>query len=236
MPDYKKPLLIILSLSSLSACDALDENTGRVGNGVHTWYDNTRYRLSTYIYDQNRRQPELPPPAAPRYCYQVQTDIMCYTEPQEKGQGRFVGGQDAQGYIESVSFQDSPSYAVMSNAASTTYDSSSASGNTGLGGAYSGPPGVAPPLDTVQVGDTPAVREENGSQPFHYARSPSAAGSAPLQAKPSLAEPAKAAPASIGGTTASIPVQSTIAVPPSIMEDTSVSGMNGATPVALMSN
>lgn len=264
MPNYKKYLFIALSLSSLTACDAMDDNAGRVGNDVHNWYDNSRYRLSTYIYDQNRRQPELPPPGSPRYCYRVQTDIMCYTQPQPNAASRFVAGQDEQGYIESVTVEDPSAYAVMGNATATTttttYDSySSNSSHTGLGGAYSGPPGVAPPLETVQVGDAPAVSGINGEKPFYYVQSPSAVdsmsnirasydtskangpketptASTAKDAKLSEEEKNKSPSTSTGSSaTTTTTVQSSATIPPSLLEDTTVSSMTGNKPAALMS-
>ena len=262
MQGWKKSLFIVLSLNALTACDAMDDNAGRVGSDVHNWYDNSRYRLSTYIYDQNRRAPQIPPLGAPRYCYRVQTDIMCYTEPLANAQNRFVAGQDDQGYLDSVRVE-APSASVATTDSISPYQQSYSSSeqHSALGGNYSGPPDVAPPLDTVSVGDAPPVSGQNGKQPFYYVQSPSTVDSMDgvhasydtskakgMKEKP-IASPAKDAAISkkepgkaVAEKTAALTpntsetIGAPASIPPSLLEDTAPSKMgNTATPVSLLS-
>lgn len=225
MLDAKKCLLSLCMVASLAACDSLKENTNRAAGDVGTWYDNTRYRVANYIYDPNRRPPEIPPAPASRYCYRVQTDILCYSEPRADAKNRLVAGQDAEGYIETVTFEDPstmppigvPSYNYNMNAAPVPPVHMG-----GIGGSYDAAPGVAPPLETVAVGDAPGVTPE---QPFYYVQSPSVidkmdgvkASYDTTKAKGIKTESAPA-PAADAAPASAEPVS----IPPSLMEDHSI--------------
>lgn len=77
----------------LSACDALEQNAGRIGDDVKRNYDDTRYKVSDWIFSRDRNQPPPPPPIATRYCYRVQSDVLCYEREQPRLAAVLVGYQ-----------------------------------------------------------------------------------------------------------------------------------------------
>lgn len=227
MVKTKKHIMFACMALGLTACDAMKENTNRAADGVGTWYDNTRHRVANYIYDPNRRPPEIPPAPPARYCYRVQTDILCYSEPKADAKNRLVAGQDAHGYIETVTFENPSAMAPVGTPTYVQPYGMSAAPiapvqTSGLGGHYDAGPGVAPPLDTVTVGDVPGVTPE---QPFYYVQSPSVidkmdgvkASYDTAKAKGVKSESAPA-PAADAAPAAAEPVS----IPPSLLEDHSV--------------
>ncbi|MFO1242181.1 MAG: hypothetical protein U1E36_03135 [Rickettsiales bacterium] len=244
---------------ALTACDSLKENTNRAASDVGTWYDNTRYRVANYIYDPNRRPPEIPPAPPQRFCYRVQTDILCYSEPRADAKNRLVAGQDAEGYIESVTFENDAgiSQSAMMNSSSSmsgsgyssssygmTSSSSSISASplpasSGLGGHYDAGPGVAPPLQTIAVGDAPAVNGTSGAQPFYYVQSPSVVDKmdgVKASYDTSKAKGAKQEPSATPTADAAPAQAEPVTMPPSLLDDNSVikASASGA-PTQLMS-
>ncbi len=82
---------------SLSACDQMNENVGRASDDVKQAYDGTRLKLSDWFYRRNASYAPERPYQPARYCYRVQSDILCYDKPQEELRTRLVGyqGDDA---------------------------------------------------------------------------------------------------------------------------------------------
>jgi hypothetical protein len=75
-------LTLMASLLLTTGCDRLGHNANRMGETMRESYDNTRYRMSQYLYN-TERMPAPPVPYSPptAFCYEVLMDIICYDRP-----------------------------------------------------------------------------------------------------------------------------------------------------------
>jgi hypothetical protein len=75
---------LLLCILSLNACDTLQRNGARAGKNIDKSLDETRYKISRYIYEETPppASTEYVPPPRPRFCYEAMTDIICYDRPQ----------------------------------------------------------------------------------------------------------------------------------------------------------
>jgi hypothetical protein len=81
-----KQFTMIICLVMLSACDAMQQNGERAGAGLHNAYNDTRYKVSRYIYGEKPAEVDYSdvPPAAATFCYQAQFEVMCYDRPKSE--------------------------------------------------------------------------------------------------------------------------------------------------------
>lgn len=85
-------VVALAALLALTACQDMMESTQRVGYNVRKEAVKTSNRISEYF----RIEEQKPPPPkrqvmAPRYCYKVLTDTVCYRNPQPGAERRLVG-------------------------------------------------------------------------------------------------------------------------------------------------
>lgn len=78
------PVCIMLSLLLvLTACDALERNAREGGESLHRAYDETRYKIANYIYDDSvMPAPDAGTTKPALFCYQLPSDVLCYSAPQ----------------------------------------------------------------------------------------------------------------------------------------------------------
>ncbi len=95
-----KKTAILIVLIAVSACDAAEDSANKGGSMLKANYDTTRKHLSKWIYRWEGNAEEAPPPKvlANAYCYQVQTDILCYEQPRMDMGTRLVAYQGSTAY------------------------------------------------------------------------------------------------------------------------------------------
>jgi hypothetical protein len=141
---------IILMPLLLCGCDAVHDTADKAGTGLHTSYDNMRYRLSKYIY---RDRPAIDEASlvqpAPRFCYQAMMDLVCYDRPQPDLHMNLVSvqgdGAASYGYTDYLpqnlrdgSFGSGSADEHLYHQAQTTITGNSGSSVTMSGGGMSG--------------------------------------------------------------------------------------------------
>lgn len=89
----KSSMLILLPLLALSACDTLEKNTARAGGDIQNGYDRTRQHVAKWIYDEDAHRAAEIPVVPPRYCYQAQMDVLCYSQPRDRLHNQLIGFQ-----------------------------------------------------------------------------------------------------------------------------------------------
>ncbi len=153
-----------LSLSlivMLAACVPMEENARRAGTDIRNSYDDTRYKVSNWIYPHEKKV-TYERPLDPRFCYRVQSDVLCYDNPQPHLCTVLIAAQDAGGIEHPCN-----AAAVAQNAAgwggtasmrnTTTYD-------------------AAPVTDSsISISEAPAVLADGEQTPFYAAPSPAKA-------------------------------------------------------------
>lgn len=83
--------LALMLATSLSACQAVDNTTQAASISTKEWTDNTRRSFAGFFVLSPKPKPQLP---QTRYCYQMQTDIVCYDVPQPNMTARLSGYQN----------------------------------------------------------------------------------------------------------------------------------------------
>jgi hypothetical protein len=89
-----RPICLALALmlaAGLSACQAVDNTTQAAASSTKQWADNTRRSFAGFFVLSPKPNPQLP---QTRYCYQMQTDIVCYDVPQPNMTARLSGYQN----------------------------------------------------------------------------------------------------------------------------------------------
>ena len=85
-----KKLLVISSLTLLTACGDARENGMRMADGVKENFYATKERVEEWA-KPTPKKPEQPVPAS--YCYNSYQDILCYRQPMTGWEARLVGYQ-----------------------------------------------------------------------------------------------------------------------------------------------
>ncbi len=75
----------------------MEQNASRTGQNIHRAYDDTRHKLSQYIYSEPQEITYVEPAPA-SFCYQVLMDIICYNEPQPDMHLNLISVQGDHGY------------------------------------------------------------------------------------------------------------------------------------------
>lgn len=91
---FSRPTCLALALilgGSLSACDAVNNTTQSAASSTRKWSDNTQRVFSGFFTLTPEPVPQLP---QTRYCYQMQSDIVCYDVAQPGMTARLFGYQD----------------------------------------------------------------------------------------------------------------------------------------------
>lgn len=88
-PTCLAPALILVV--SLTACDTVNNTTQAAASSTREWSDNTQRVFSGFFTLTPKPVPQLP---QTRYCYQMQSDIVCYDLPQPGMTARLFGYQE----------------------------------------------------------------------------------------------------------------------------------------------
>jgi hypothetical protein len=79
------PALLVLVLC-VTGCDQMERDMREGGEALDSVYDDTRYKLSNYLYDHEARAARLsaaePERRPASFCYRLMMDLLCYSEPQ----------------------------------------------------------------------------------------------------------------------------------------------------------
>lgn len=83
----------ILALMWLVACGPLHQNAQYTAEGLNTMKNDTREAWNETMTYHPRKGEQLP---QTRYCYRMQSDVVCYDSPQNNLTAKLVGYQDGQ--------------------------------------------------------------------------------------------------------------------------------------------
>ena len=92
-------LSLLPMLGALTACDAVERSARRAGHNVHMAYDSTRYKLSDMMFTRDEQPPHAGALVHDGYCYQLNTDVLCYPSAQPHLAHRLVGAQQYGAYV-----------------------------------------------------------------------------------------------------------------------------------------
>ena len=84
-------LLALVLATSLAACDQVNNTAQAVAKSSKEVVDNTRRGFAGFWTLTPKPQPQLP---QTRFCYQMNSDIVCYDEPQPRNIARLFGYQE----------------------------------------------------------------------------------------------------------------------------------------------
>ena len=85
--------LALILATGLTACDPVNNTTQALSVSSKQVVDNTRRGFSGFWQLSPKPQPSLP---QTRYCYQMQSDIVCYDSPQPNNIARLFGYQEGE--------------------------------------------------------------------------------------------------------------------------------------------
>ncbi len=111
-------IMVILALSlSIAGCKDFMDGTQRAGYNIRKEVVKTSNRVSDYFRVEEKKPEPKRQVMAPRYCYKVLTDVVCYRNPQPGAENRLVGyyeppAQDASVLAASDSFVVPPAQQV----------------------------------------------------------------------------------------------------------------------------
>jgi hypothetical protein len=80
----------LLAATTLAGCGAMQRNIERTNNSLYEGSKKTRSKIAGYIFDKSE-EPAVPAPHAPRYCYDVRSDVVCYDQPRPMLRTQRVG-------------------------------------------------------------------------------------------------------------------------------------------------
>lgn len=85
--------LALILATGLTACDQVNNTSQALSVSSKQVVDNTRREFSGFWQLSPKPQPQLP---QTRYCYQMQSDIVCYDTPQPNNIARLSGYQEGE--------------------------------------------------------------------------------------------------------------------------------------------
>lgn len=165
------PLLVVAGLAVLlAACTPSAEGAQQAGVTTRTaMQDNMAAWKGLFKYSPKDRRPHLP---QTRYCYQMQSDIVCYDSPQPNMTAKITGYQDGNSisWVQpgGGSLGHSGGEPTAPHDARTVQVAPSVSGSTAMSvGGYNG--GFDSASSTIQVTETP---QAPATAPFATGESP----------------------------------------------------------------
>jgi hypothetical protein len=92
MTQWKKICIALAALMALAACEPVSRGSNQAAEASKKVLYETRSAWSGLL-DYNPKDDRVPLPQT-RYCYQMQTDIVCYDSPQNNMTAKLLGYQD----------------------------------------------------------------------------------------------------------------------------------------------
>ncbi len=166
MKHIMKYSAMVLIIFTFVGCDSMQQNGARAGGDISNAYNETRYKLSRYIYGEKPQQQAAAyvAPQSATFCYEAQADVLCYNHPKPEMHLNLIAVHGEHNY----SYADFLPANVRSSAGETVNQS------------YNSAPAISTStisksdilMSDLSGGDSTVKNNSSHNSPFYYSPSP----------------------------------------------------------------